>query len=199
MAAVVWLVGRTLVVVSCSTRCLTLLRGWTSCSWLMKRSLCSQHSSSSPPVTHCCFFIARSLLLLFSPLGKLAGRAICFARIVFLIGAKVLRICWTYFYHFFPPWMWLIWSSFFQFLKVGCHGNQFYVKIWVCAFIRHSGVPKPIIISPLQLKSIQCIFAFFNKSTKISKRFTGVTAPNITKFVNDVGPVAPSILKSSLS
>jgi len=30
------------------------------------------------------------------------------------------------------------------------------------------------------------IFAIFHKSTKIRKRFSGVTAPNITKFVHDV-------------
>jgi len=45
---------------------------------------------------------------------------------------------------------------FFRFLKVHCYGNQFYGKIWVCAFILHNGVPKQIAISPFWFKNIQC-------------------------------------------
>jgi len=36
---------------------------------------------------------------------------------------------------------------FYRFLKVRCHGNPFYCKIWVPTFIRNSDVPKRIAIS----------------------------------------------------
>jgi len=63
----------------------------------------------------------------------------------FKLETNYLSIHWTNFYHFFNQMIGIGVNVndpnfFLLFLKECCHGNQFYGKIWVYAFIRQISV-----------------------------------------------------------
>jgi len=144
-----------------SANCL-VLRRWLGASWRSSAKVTDLNSQKTT-IKWLYKIIVHYLQICFSLLGKLVRKAICFACINFSFKLETISSKSTgpIFTIYLPNDTFSICMSvidldlFFQFLKGHCHSNKFYGKIWVCAFIQHSGVPKRIAILLLQLKNIQ--------------------------------------------